>query len=291
MAAWIGNGHFISLGHGDRGNTLCCGAAMVPALRNFSKNLIVWLGTTAFRRSATVNLQGRLCEPRHAGSLAHSLLTRVLSVSCLWWLFTDVSQLHAEARGSTSTARVVKVQSDTRSVVSPTYCLFTSIASDSVMCLGQRPAVSASGVILTTTGLAGRFTVTEVEPMKQGCDGLWTAKGLLTDNNNATANTTGRTENWVLFERQLSPRARFLGSGKSTDIDLPALHDPDGDQVIMFDRDGDGTADSVLSSQPCDPSVTGVVAGLSGSQCAANWVRRGRTGSWRLAQTFQLGNC
>jgi hypothetical protein len=234
---------------------------MLAALRNFSKNLIVLVPT----------------------------------ITGLSWLFTisTASQLRADPRNSASTARVVKIKNDARNVVSPTYCLFTSFDSGSVMCVGDRPVVAASGIVLTSTGVYGRFTVTDVEPMKQGCEGLWTAKGLLSgdrNNINNMAGNSGRAENWVLFERELSSRARFLGSGKYADVDLPAPHDPDGDQIMMFDRDGDGNADSVLASQPCDAAV-GVVSGRNRSQCAANWVRRGRTSSWRLAQTFHLGNC
>ena len=157
--------------------------------------------------------------------------------------------------------KVVRVERRRASNVTPRIC---DVQADKTgNCFGEEPKVGDLITLLDDSGVVGEARIIEVQPFalagrgSKGCDGLWSVRTELLRGD--LSNSIGRTMGVV--DPAMHPRLGKL-------VPKEQLQPPSGrsDEIpaIGFDRDGDRTADIVLSQSTCDGQ---------GSMCIEEWLR------------------
>jgi len=168
--------------------------------------------------------------------------------------------------------KVVRVERRRSSSVTPRIC---DVQADRTgNCFGVEPKLGDLITLLDDSGVIGEARITEVAPFAlagrgKGCDGLWTVKTEML--RGSISSGVGRTMGVV--DPAMHPRLGKL-------VPKEQLQSPSGRQdetpQIGFDRDGDRTADIILSQSTCDGQ---------GSMCIEEWVRGG---DGRMVRVHQL---
>lgn len=144
-------------------------------------------------------------------------------------------------------------------------------------CIGDAPRVGAVAIIISVTGITGRFTVGEVAPAPSECPSglLWAVKPSHLDVTTTVApaggqpspTRSGNNEEWLVFGGEFRSGAKAIQA--SSAADQLAL--------LALDRDGDGIADVKLTTEACTLAV---------GDCVSLFVR---DPEWKMQRRFEFG--
>ena len=138
-------------------------------------------------------------------------------------------------------------------------------------CIGDAPRVGAVAIIISMTGIIGRFTVGEVAPAPSECPSgmLWAVQPSNRVNLRAAGQPSSRGSNeaWLVFGGEFHRGAKAIPT--STASDQLAL--------LALDRDGDGIADVKLTTEAC---------ALAAGDCVSLFVR---DPEWKMQRRFEFG--
>jgi hypothetical protein len=171
--------------------------------------------------------------------------------------------------------QVIRIErSGNASHVAPRLC---EIRGDSGTCVGEEPHAGQSVVVLDERRVLAELQILEVASAVAACPNLWTVKtrtlrGAVTDG--------GGNNGIGVIDPALHPtRARVVDK----DHVPPAPDGVPGAEVWRaIDRDGDGTADILITRYTCDASGRAVSNGSTG--CIDVWAKLGP----RMTRTTQL---
>jgi hypothetical protein len=167
--------------------------------------------------------------------------------------------------------RVVRVErADVGPRVPPRLC---EVRGDNGTCVGEEPKAGQRVVVLDEHHAVAEVEIVEAASLVSSCANLWTVKtrairGVAADNDGIGVIDPGLDPN----------RARVLDKNH-----MPASPSGiAGDEVWRaIDRDGNGTADILITRYSCDTSGT---PSTSGAYCIDVWARLGA----RMTRTTQL---
>jgi hypothetical protein len=251
-------------------------------------------GSISLAKAAMISLLNNMYRISTVASWT-SLLLFPLALSAIGPESFAFAGTQTVASSGVSKAKMVKIAADRQAEVSATFCTAFESSKGSMLCIGAPPSIDSVGSVLSSEGNLGTFVVREVNAMQNRCsNGLWTVTGELSaglaaaqasKNSQSYSSYSRDKETWVLFERRMSKNAKYLGQG------IPEGFTPRtdrySDQAMQFDRNGDGSVETVLAAHPCDSATTTSTA--TNSNCAAVWVRSGT--KWNVVRTFSLGGC
>ena len=173
--------------------------------------------------------------------------------------------------------RVVRVErSRSLSNVIPILCELRQDMSG--MCVGGTPPQIGDVVLVVDeTRMIAEVRITSAQRLSQKCDTMWSVSGEIVRGDMAAAQ---RRKSIGLIDPTLDRRATRKVDEKT--IPSPS-DDPQGSVGLGVDRDGDGTADLVLTQSRCQAQAGG------GNECIDLWTKRekGMTRAW----TTNLRNC
>jgi hypothetical protein len=200
------------------------------------------------------------------------LAASALSLGALWAL-TSMASMTSEAMAAPH-GQVIRIErSGNAAHVAPRLC---EIRGDTGTCVGEEPRVGQTVVVLDERRVLAELQILEVASVVAACPNLWTVKarglrGTVSDNGN---NGIG------VIDPALHPtRAHVLDKDRA-----PAA--PDGVPGVevwrAIDRDGDGTADILITRYTCDASGRPITSGSTA--CIDVWAKLGP----RMMRTTQL---
>jgi hypothetical protein len=171
--------------------------------------------------------------------------------------------------------RVIRIErAGGASNVAPRLC---EIRGDNGTCVGDEPRVGQTVVVLDERHVLAEVQIVEVASVIAACPNLWTVKtralrGATTDNN-------GNNGIGVIDPAINPSRAHVLDRSH-----LPASPSglPSEEIWRAIDRDGDGTADIMITRYTCDSSGKPTTVGTTA--CIDVWARVGP----RMMRTTQL---
>jgi len=190
-------------------------------------------------------------------------VSRVLGAVFVFWSATALAGPHG---------RVVRVErADLGAKVAPRLC---EVRGDSGTCVGEEPKNGQTVVVLDEQHAMAEVEIDSAASLVSSCANLWTVKtrairGIATDNDGIG-----------VIDPSLDPsRARMLDKHH-----LPASPSGlSGDEVWRaIDRDGDGTADILITRYNCDRAGRLVTNGAN--YCIDVWARLGA----KMTRTTQL---
>ena len=199
------------------------------------------------------------------------LAASALSLGAMWVLMDSMPSV-ASAGGHGQVIRIER--SGSAAHAAPRLC---EIRGDSGTCVGEEPRVGQTVVVLDERRVIAELQILEAASVVAACPSLWTVKtralrGALTDSN-------GNNGIGVIDAALHPTRARVLDKDHS-----PAA--PDGIPGVevwrAIDRDGDGTADILITRYTCDASGRPVAGGST--PCIDVWAKLGP----RMTRTTQL---
>lgn len=157
------------------------------------------------------------------------------------------------------------------SQVAPRLC---EVRGDTGTCVGDQPTAGQRVVVIDERHVVAEVQIVEAASFVTSCANLWTVK------TRAVRGATADSEGIGVIDPGLNPaRARVLDKNH-----LPASPSGlSGDEVWRaIDRDGDGTADILITRYSCDSAGKPVTGG--GTSCIDVWARL----SGRMTRTTQL---
>jgi hypothetical protein len=168
--------------------------------------------------------------------------------------------------------RVIRVErTGAGAKVAPRLC---EVRGDSGTCVGEEPKAGQTVVVLDERHVVAEVQIIEAASLVTSCANLWTVK------TRAIHGTTADGEGIGVIDPAINPsRARVLGKDH-----LPASPSGQaGDEVWRaIDRDGDGTADILITHFNCDAAGRPATGGST--SCIDVWSQLGA----RMARTTQL---
>lgn len=167
--------------------------------------------------------------------------------------------------------RVLRVERVGGAQVAPRLC---EVRSDTGTCVGDPPTAGQRVAVFDDRRVVAELEVVEAASLVTSCASLWTVKTRAVHGARADGEGIG------VIDPGLDPaRARLLDKDH-----LPASPSGlSGDEVWRaIDRDGDGTADILITRYSCDGAGKPVSGG--GTSCIDVWARLGA----RMIRTTQL---
>ncbi len=165
--------------------------------------------------------------------------------------------------------RVVRVERSPGGGVAPRLC---EIRDGGGTCVGDEPRPGQTVAVFDDRRVVAEVQIVSATPFVAGCPGLWTVQV-------RTLQSSATTSGFGVIDPVLHPgRAQVLDRDRR-----PAgpSGQPGEDVWHAVDRDGDGTADILITRYSCDPA--GQITGGS-SMCIDIWSRADH----RLVRTSQL---
>jgi len=171
--------------------------------------------------------------------------------------------------------RVIRIErAGGPSTVAPRLC---EIRGETGTCVGDEPRAGQTVVVLDERHVLAEVQIVEVASVVAACPNLWTIKtrGM----RGATTDSNGNTGIGVI-DPAINPNRAHVLDRSHMPASPGGLH---GEEVWRaIDRDGDGTADIMITRYTCDASSKPQSAGAT--SCIDVWARVGP----RLLRTTQL---
>ena len=201
------------------------------------------------------------------------LAASALSLGAIWTALTSIT-LTSGAMAAPH-GQVIRIErSGNAAHVAPRLC---EIRGDTGTCLGEEPRVGQTVVVLDERRVLAEVQVTEVASVVAACPNLWTVKTRPVRGGRSDGTGAGGIG---VIDPALNPsRAHVLDKGHMP----PSPGGMPNEEVWRaIDRDGDGTADIMITRYTCDASSKPQSAGAT--SCIDVWARVGP----RLLRTTQL---
>ena len=194
------------------------------------------------------------------------LAASALSLGAIW--ASSASDALAAPHG-----QVIRIErSGSAAHVAPRLC---EIRGDTGTCVGEEPRIGQTVVVLDERRVLAELQILEVASVVAACPNLWSVKA------RALRGTVGDNGNGIgVIDPALHPtRAHVLDKDRA-----PAAPDglPGVEVWRAIDRDGDGTADILITRYTCDASGRPVSGGSTA--CIDVWAKLGP----RMMRTTQL---
>jgi hypothetical protein len=195
------------------------------------------------------------------------LAASALSLGAIW--VSSASEALAGAHG-----QVIRIErSGNAAHVAPRLC---EIRGDSGTCVGEEPRVGQTVVVLDERRVLAELQILDVASVVAACPNLWTVKARAL---RGTVSDSGNNGIGVIDPALHPTRAHVLDKDHT-----PAA--PEGVPGVevwrAIDRDGDGTADILITRYTCDASGRPVASGSTA--CIDVWAKLGQ----RMMRTTQL---
>lgn len=171
--------------------------------------------------------------------------------------------------------RVIRIErSGTAASVAPRLC---EIRGDTGTCVGDEPRAGQTVIVLDEHHVIAEVQIVEASSVVAACPNLWTVKTRTV--RGATSDHNGNNGIGVIDPAILPARAHVLERGR-----LPASPSglPSEEVWRAIDRDGDGTADILITRYTCD--AAGKPLPSASTSCIDIWARIGQ----RLLRTTQI---
>jgi hypothetical protein len=167
--------------------------------------------------------------------------------------------------------RVVRIERAGGGSATPRLC---EIRGDTGTCVGDEPRAGQTVVVLDERHVVAELQVVEAAPFVASCPSLWTVK------TRAARGPGGELEGIGVIDAGINPsRAHVIDKERLP----PSPSGQPGEEVWRaIDRDGDGTADILITRYNCDQAGKALAGGST--FCIDVWARVGS----RLVKTTQL---
>jgi hypothetical protein len=190
-------------------------------------------------------------------------VSRRIAVALVIWSATAVAS---------PGGRVIRVERTTGGGnVAPRLC---EVHGEAGTCVGEEPRAGQTVLVLDERHVVAEYQIVEATSVMASCANLWTVK------THAIRGVAADSDGIGVIDPNLNPsRARVLDKNH-----LPASPSglPDEEVWRAIDRDGDGTADILITRYSCDASGRPTASGST--PCVDIWARLGS----KMTRTFQL---
>jgi hypothetical protein len=187
-------------------------------------------------------------------------------------VFVVVVVLRSATAVAGPSGRVLRVErTGGNSDVAPRLC---EVRGNAGMCVGEEPKPGQPVIVLDERHVVAELQIVDATSVAASCANLWAVK------TRAIRGVAGDGDETAVIDPAINPnRARVLDKNH-----LPASPSRLSDEEVWraIDRDGDGTADIVITRYSCDTAGKPVAGGLT--SCVDIWARIGA----RMTRTTQL---